>query len=455
MRSAPRAGDVRDCPLIATTDLGSSGNPPVLTSLVERQRSRSRQNHISCGRVVPAHLANVNIGQPASSCFNGWSTEQVTPGEAESCRANPALWAGVEALMSTSHDCCKISSLSRVGHAISLTSSYIDLPSSLDDPEMCQQIMVVLTQVSLRAGYAWSHLLAQMLSYAEQLLPQVWHLPRDEHSVQTRLLEVLGGLDMDIWILGRRSPPLHIWARYCSGRQGVEEITGLPRPLLDLIAQVSQQGNVMADLEHYLDSLDSSLAQHQVYTWQCFALAALYYQYRHFTPWRDAQSLLDKIAAILCQLHQTMHKSNIRALIWPTDVLLKVSTPDQSKTVLYHDLTPYDLMQQVWKLQATNKEDEIDSILAQQFIDYGLCNIHYIKSYKNFIRLANFQPPKGLLSTPTRGPSAPFLSWNMCLNFSTATSPLSMSKCAATSAGMPRLPWTSPTSLLNVKEAKT
>jgi len=228
-----------------------------------------------------------------------------------------------------------------------------------------------------------------MLSYAEDSLLDVQSLPHDEQTVQTQLLEAIGGLDMNVWVLCRRSPPLHIWARYCSGRQGVEEITGLPRPLLDLIAQVSLQQNVIAELEHYLDGLPKSPIEHQERIWHCYTLAALHDQYLHFTPRRDAQPLLDRLATILSELHQTLHKSNLRALIWPayvlgryssrpgisclvSEVLRKASTPDQLRRVLYYGLTPYDLMQTVWKLQATETEEDIDMILSQQFVDYGL-----------------------------------------------------------------------------------
>ncbi|KAH7188040.1 uncharacterized protein B0J16DRAFT_412561 [Fusarium flagelliforme] len=318
-----------------------------------------------------------------------WSSEQVSHDETAIWRSNPTLWAGIEALMSTFYDCCQVSSLSRVGHAITSTSRYIDLRPSVGDPESCQRMMVVLTQVSLRAGYAWTHLLTQMLSYAEDSLLKVQDLPQKQQTVQTQLLEVIGGLDMNVWVLCRRSPPLHIWARYCSGRQGVEEITGLPRPLLDLIAQVSLQRNVIAELEHYVDGLSRSSIKHQECVWHCYALAALHDQYRHVTPRRDAQPLLDRLAIILSELHQTLHKSNLRALIWPayvlgrycsrpgisclvSDVLRKASTPDQLRRVLYYGLTPYDLMQTVWKLQATETEEDVDMILSQQFVDYGL-----------------------------------------------------------------------------------
>ncbi|KAJ4003962.1 hypothetical protein NW766_011817 [Fusarium irregulare] len=149
------------------------------------------------------------------------------------------------------------------------------------------------------------------------------------------------------------------------------------------------QQNVIANLEHYLENLPSPSYELQERIWQCYTLAAMHGQYRHFTPSRDAQPLLDRLATILSELNQTAHKPNVRALIWPayvlgryssrssasllvSDVLRKASTPDHLRRVLYHGLTPYDLMQTVWKLQATETEEDVDIILSQQFVDYGL-----------------------------------------------------------------------------------
>lgn len=59
------------------------------------------------------------------------------------------------------------------------------------------------------------------------------------------LIEAMGILDMPCWVLGRQSPPTHVWFRYCrsssSGdakRDVIEPISGIPRSLLDIFSGI-------------------------------------------------------------------------------------------------------------------------------------------------------------------------------------------------------------------------
>ncbi|KAL2848176.1 hypothetical protein BJY01DRAFT_246501 [Aspergillus pseudoustus] len=60
---------------------------------------------------------------------------------------------------------------------------------------------------------------------------------------------------MDTWIVGQRSKPLHVWANWCMGRQGIEPITGLPQPLIDLLARLSRLEDVTDELRQFLAGL--------------------------------------------------------------------------------------------------------------------------------------------------------------------------------------------------------
>jgi len=98
----------------------------------------------------------------------------------------------------------------------------------------------------MRAGYPWAWQLERML---------VIVLVMPIRPERQQYLEILVGLDMNVWIVGRKSLPLHIWAKSCRNSQGIEEMTGLPRPLLDLISLVSRGDDVSRDLQQYADIL--------------------------------------------------------------------------------------------------------------------------------------------------------------------------------------------------------
>lgn len=58
---------------------------------------------------------------------------------------------------------------------------------------------------------------------------------------RAHLLEVMGVMDMPCLAVGRQTPPIGIWRRFCQPtgpRHGIEPVTGLPRSLLDLLAGI-------------------------------------------------------------------------------------------------------------------------------------------------------------------------------------------------------------------------
>lgn len=59
---------------------------------------------------------------------------------------------------------------------------------------------------------------------------------------RAHLLEVMGVMDIPCLAVGRQTPPIGIWRRFCQPtgpRHGIEPVTGLPRSLLDLLAGIS------------------------------------------------------------------------------------------------------------------------------------------------------------------------------------------------------------------------
>ena len=62
------------------------------------------------------------------------------------------------------------------------------------------------------------------------------NLRKQETPFRRHLLEVLGVMDLPTFTVGRRTPYIGIWYRYCRDEEGIELVTGLPRSLLDIFS---------------------------------------------------------------------------------------------------------------------------------------------------------------------------------------------------------------------------
>jgi hypothetical protein len=60
----------------------------------------------------------------------------------------------------------------------------------------------------------------------------------DEHDT----MSLIGILDLPTHILGRQNEQLHVWNSYCQFQPGVEEISGLPCSLIDILSAIMQPG---------------------------------------------------------------------------------------------------------------------------------------------------------------------------------------------------------------------
>ncbi|KAK2125315.1 hypothetical protein NOF04DRAFT_1361803 [Fusarium oxysporum II5] len=223
----------------------------------------------------------------------------------ESC---PAIRAAVNAQMALSHDCCSISALSRLDDAVSQTREYIQFVETQHDETSAAMFaaMLFLSHVSMRAGYSWTWQLERMHSL-------VLTMPQGPERQQH--LEVLGGLDMNVWIVGRKSAPLHIWATYCRGGEGVENVTGLPRRLLDLISLVSRREDVSHELQQYADALPQA---HDTMTgvYRSFILSARIYLQKE-----PIVTLLTELFTLVRCLRQEIPGTDLGILSFPAYTL--------------------------------------------------------------------------------------------------------------------------------------
>jgi len=171
----------------------------------------------------------------------------------------------------------------------------------------------------MRAGYPWTGQLAPILPLA------LAYRETNVDGVETgcHYLELLGGLEMDAWIAARQTKPLHIWSRYCMGRQGIEASTALPRPLLDLISRVSRHEDVSHDLFGYANGL-AKRNDFQALYWRTYALTAILHLHGLITTQYDAKETTEQLMIVVRQIIEileTNRNHNIRILVWPMYVL--------------------------------------------------------------------------------------------------------------------------------------
>ncbi|QSS63839.1 hypothetical protein I7I51_00899, partial [Histoplasma capsulatum] len=217
--------------------------------------------------------------------------------------------------------CCRVSSLASVDRAITETMHFLTSPSANSNPKVSVFTMILLSQISMRAGYTWTHQLPRILSLLLALPDNVSAAVETDACSQLNLLEILGRLDMDVWIVGRRSEAVHIWATYCSGREGIEKTTGLPRPLLDLIARLSRNEDVADELQELLLGLPPESDDYASNVHRCFILTALLQLHSRVRPMPGVDLLIKNLLDMVRRLHAATDARHQRVLIWPAYVV--------------------------------------------------------------------------------------------------------------------------------------
>lgn len=99
-------------------------------------------------------------------------------------------------------------------------------------------------------------------------------LHKQETPFRRHLLEVLGVMDLPTFTVGRQTPYIGIWNRYCrgpEGGQGIELVTGLPRSLLDIFSKVGL-GAVEEDFWYWPGEPGDFL---QCHLWEAHRLAGM------------------------------------------------------------------------------------------------------------------------------------------------------------------------------------
>ena len=100
------------------------------------------------------------------------------------------------------------------------------------------------------------------------------NLLRQQTPFRKHLLEVLGVMDLPTWTIGRRTPHIGIWNRYCRGHgggEGIERVSGVPRSLLDIISRIGL-GTVEEDFWNWPGEQGDFL---QTRLWEAHRLAGI------------------------------------------------------------------------------------------------------------------------------------------------------------------------------------
>lgn len=242
----------------------------------------------------------------------------------------------------------------------------------------------------MRAGYPWTGQIKLMLQLATTSIAQSPLVFQPNHQDS---LDILGGLDMDAWILGRQSAPNHVWARHCSGQPGIERITGLPRSLLDLIAQASLLLDVNEDLQSWELEKDLDLGKDRytvIDSWHCYRLAARLFLHQHVGALTDFEQILEqlseKVFSIAAQGSDSQY-FNQRILLWPlcliislekrevqldraVDVILRVLRSTGSGSQFGDPLLR--LINEFVKRQASGVAGDLQSIACDLYLEVGI-----------------------------------------------------------------------------------
>ncbi|KAF7523221.1 hypothetical protein G7054_g11848 [Neopestalotiopsis clavispora] len=163
----------------------------------------------------------------------------------------------------------------------SLTASYLQLALSeysleLQQPERLQEDAtlatgILLCSVSINSSYIWTPLLRGLyfVLQSRNLLEHTVRQPLTQH-----LLEVVGLLDLPHFTLNRMNKPLHIWDQFVAPYNvtGIEETSGLPYSLLNILADIS-----LPDTEEKLLAWPGEVCQDlvQIHLWEAYRTAAI------------------------------------------------------------------------------------------------------------------------------------------------------------------------------------
>lgn len=109
---------------------------------------------------------------------------------------------------------------------------------------------------------------------------------------RTHLLEVMGVMDLPCFAVGRQTPCIGIWRRYCQSagpRKGIEPVTGLPRTLVDLFAGIGMETTEQS----FWDWPGEPGSFLQCYLWEAHRLAGILTLRRHARNSQQSRDIPD------------------------------------------------------------------------------------------------------------------------------------------------------------------
>ncbi|KAJ5300921.1 uncharacterized protein N7443_005923 [Penicillium atrosanguineum] len=176
---------------------------------------------------------------------------------------------------------------------------------------------LLLCSTGLMHGLPWTMHLEGMHNILQSHGLDNLHPTATPSEFRTHLLEVMGVMDLPCFAIGRQTPCIGIWRRYCQPagpRQGIEPVTGLPRSLVDLFAGIGMETTEQS----FWDWPGEAGSFLQCYLWEAHRLAGILTLRKHartseqsrktsgFSAWRqpsacpaDATILVSRILANL------------------------------------------------------------------------------------------------------------------------------------------------------------
>ncbi|CAG7917408.1 unnamed protein product [Penicillium olsonii] len=132
---------------------------------------------------------------------------------------------------------------------------------------------LLLCSIGLMHGLPWTMHLEGMHRILQRDGLDV-NCPPTPAFFRIHLLEVMGVMDISCFSIGRQSPQIGIWRRYCqpaAPRYGVEPVSGLPRTLLDIFAGIGAETTEQS----FWNWTGEPGSFPQCYLWEAYRLAGI------------------------------------------------------------------------------------------------------------------------------------------------------------------------------------
>ncbi|KAJ6104531.1 hypothetical protein N7523_010851 [Penicillium sp. IBT 18751x] len=133
---------------------------------------------------------------------------------------------------------------------------------------------LLLCSTGLMHGLPWTMHLEGMHSILQSHGLDNSHRTATTSKFRMHLLEVMGVMDLPCFAVGRQTPCIGIWRKYCrpaAPRQGIEPVTGLPRSLVDLFSGIGLETTEQS----FWDWPGEAGSFLQCYLWEAHRLAGI------------------------------------------------------------------------------------------------------------------------------------------------------------------------------------